>query len=209
MARRGGRRAARLVPWPGVRPRARRRARRLVEPGGRLPVTWPADELGLPGTTPVDGLLVYSEGLLVGHRAYDRSGRVPAYRFGHGLGYTSWSLDRADSSSTPDAGARITVALRNTGNRAGSEVVQVYASRPGSSVERPDRWLAGFARVHAAPGEAVEAVVTIAPRAFEHWEPGTGWVREAGTFDLHAGRSSGDLTLTTSVDLPGVGRNQH
>ena len=59
-----------------------------VEPGGRLPTTWPASEDGLPSTTPQDGVLAYDEGLFVGYRAYDRDGREPLFPFGHGLGYT-------------------------------------------------------------------------------------------------------------------------
>ncbi len=175
-----------------------------VEPGGRLPVTWPADEAGLPSATPVDGVLQYAEGLHVGHRAYDRDGVVPAYRFGHGLGYTGWALSSATAAAALDGGGTVTVSLANVGDRPGSEVVQVYASRPGSSVERPERWLAGFARAVAASGETATAVIPISARAFEHWAPGRGWALEPGEFVLHVGRSSGDLPLTTVVTPSGA-----
>ena len=90
--------------------------------------------------------------------------------------------------------------VRNTGDRAGREVVQVYASRPDSAVARPPRWLAGWAVVEAGPGEEVTAEVAIAPRAYEHWSVADGgWRTESGTFVLSAGRSSADLPLRLDV----------
>ena len=109
------------------------------EPGGRLPTVWPAAEHGhLPSTRPVDGRLVYEESIHVGNGAYDRAGARPAFCFGHGLGYTTWEyLDVTASPMDPDGDAVVTVRVRNTGTRPGREVVQVYASRPDSAVERP------------------------------------------------------------------------
>jgi beta-glucosidase len=150
-----------------------------VEPGGRLPTTWPKDEDGLPSTQPQDGVLAYEEGIFVGYRAYERDGREPLFPFGHGLGYTTWeypSLELRDGL--------VFVRVRNTGERRGREVVQVYASKPGSAIERPPRWLAGFAIAEADPGEEVEVEVTIDPRAFQHWDG--GWQTEPGDFDLEA-----------------------
>ena len=136
-----------------------------VEPGGRLPTTWPKTEEGLPSTRPQNGILSYDEGLFVGYRAYDRDGREPLFPFGHGLGYTDWEYLAVEPGET-----HVTVRLRNAGARRGREVVQVYASRPDSAVERPPRWLAGFEIVEADPGEEV------APRSRsrrERWRTGT------------------------------------
>ena len=155
-----------------------------AEPGGRLPTTWPATEEGLPSTRPRDGVLPYDEGLFVGYRAYERDGREPLFPFGHGLGYTEWEYLAVE----PGDGV-VTVRLRNAGARAGREVVQVYASRPGSAVERPPRWLAGFAIAEAGPGEEVEVDVTIPPRALQHWD-GDGWALEPGGFRFQATRPS-------------------
>jgi beta-glucosidase len=154
----------------------------VAEPGGRLPTTWPASDEG-PSVTPVDGVLEYTEGLAIGYR-----GDVePLLPFGHGLGYTTWEYLAMD-------GAR--VRLANTGTRAGREVVQVYASRPDSTVERPRRWLAGFAVVEAAAGEEVIVDVPLNPRAFQHWDG--GWQTEPGAFVLEAGRSVADLRLRST-----------
>ncbi|MGH3236605.1 MAG: glycoside hydrolase family 3 C-terminal domain-containing protein, partial [Streptosporangiaceae bacterium] len=176
-----------------------------AEPGGRLPATWPASEEGLPSTQPADGMLRYTEGLFIGYRGYDRDGREPLFPFGHGGGYTTWSYDSitVDCDVPKPVGApgvAVCVEVRNTGSRPGREVVQVYVSRPDSAVERPVKWLAGFAVVDADPGETVNVGILIPERAFQHWSVGD-WTLEAGTFTLAAGSSSASLPLTASVTL--------
>jgi beta-glucosidase len=173
-----------------------------AEPGGRLPTTWPASEAGLPSAQPDGGTLRYSEGLFIGYRAFDRDGREPLFPFGHGRGYTTWSYDSitVDCPDPPAAGVAVCVEVRNTGSRRGREIVQVYASRPDSAVERPAKWLAGFAAVDADPGETVTVGILLPERAFQHWADG-GWTLEAGTFALAAGSSSASLPLTGSVTL--------
>jgi beta-glucosidase len=169
-----------------------------AEPAGRLPTTWPATEQGLPTTQPDDGVLRYDEGLFIGYRAYDRDGRMPRYPFGHGLGYTAWSYESISDARTEDGATEVSVTVRNAGARPGREVVQVYASRPDSAVERPVKWLAGFAAVHADPGEVVTVRIVVRGRAFQHWS-GTAWETEPGEFTLAAGPSSVRLPLTASV----------
>jgi beta-glucosidase len=159
------------------------------EPGGRLPTTWPLTEANLPSTQPVDGVVRYEEDIYVGYRSPDRDAR---YVFGHGLGYTTWeyvSLEAGDGQAV--------VRVRNTGRRPGREVVQVYASRPDSAVDRPERWLVGFAAVDAKPGEEVAVTVSIARRALEHWDG--GWQLEPGTFTLAAGSSLAVLPVTAQL----------
>jgi beta-glucosidase len=166
------------------------------EPGGRLPTTWPLSSEGLPSVIPVDGVLSYDEGLFIGYRAYDRDGREPLFPFGHGLGYTTWSYE--SMSVNVDS---VDVTVVNTGSRPGRTVVQVYASRPSSLVERPVKWLAGFAVASAAAGSAVTVTVPLAARAFQHWAPGSGWVTEAGQFTLAAGPSSASLPVSAVIDI--------
>ena len=175
-----------------------------AEPGGRLPTTWPVDETGpLPFTQPVDGVLDYDEGLFVGYRAYDRDGREPLYPFGHGHGYTAWEYLDIEANGGANGDAAVRVRVRNTGARRGREVVQVYASLPDSAVERPPRWLVGFAAVEADPGEEASAEVRVPARSLAHWDVGShAWTVEPGTFRLSAGRSSRDLRLSTDVAMP-------
>ncbi|MFE9606433.1 beta-glucosidase [Streptomyces hokutonensis] len=179
-----------------------------AEPGGRLPTVWPASERGLPTTEPSDGVLTYDEGLFIGHRGAGRpEWQPPRYDFGHGLGYTTWEYVSLDVPAETPPGADFTaeVRIRNTGTRHGKEVVQIYAGRPASEVERPVRWLAGFAVVEAAPGEETVATVTVDARALRHWDTGTGsWTVEPGTFRLEAGPSSTTLPLTADI---AVGRS--
>jgi beta-glucosidase len=173
------------------------------EPGGRLPTTWPASETGVLSTQPADGVLAYTEGANIGYRGYDRDGRVPLYPFGHGTGYTTWSYDSITvDCNVPGTGLRAAacVQVRNTGARRGREVVQVYASRPDSAVQRPVKWLAGFAVVEADPGETVDVGIGIPERVFQHWS-GEGWALEPGTFALAAGPSSASLPLAGRVEL--------
>ncbi len=178
----------------------------VTEPGGRLPTTWGARDEDVPvlSTRPVQGVLRYSEGLHVGHRAWLRAGVSPAYPFGHGLGYTTWSYVALDAPPDVAAGEEVTVVvrLRNAGRRAGKEVVQVYLSRRDSAVDRPERWLAGFTVVAALPRGEVVARVRLDTRAFQHWSVDDHrWVTEPGIFRVAAGRSVSDLPLVADVEL--------
>ncbi|MBF6241879.1 glycoside hydrolase family 3 C-terminal domain-containing protein [Nocardia otitidiscaviarum] len=167
-----------------------------AEPGGRLPTTWPARMADVPvlSTTPrADGTLPYTEGIHVGYRAWLKSGAAPAYPFGHGLGYTTWSL--GDLSVD---GRTATVTVTNTGDREGKQVVQAYLSRADSAVDRPVRWLAGFAAVTVAPGASHTVRIALPQRAFEHWTE-AGWATEPGSFTLHVGTSVTDLPLTAEI----------
>ena len=160
-----------------------------AEPGGRMPTTWPAPGGVIqPQNIPSDGTLSYDEGLHLGYKAYLRDGIAPAVPFGHGLGYTTWSLTEPAVSS--DA---VGVTVTNTGGRAGAHVLQVYVSRPDSAVERPAAWLAAFARVSLAPGESQRVEIPLPARAFEHWDAGAhAWVTEPGGFAVEVGSSIAD-----------------
>ncbi|MEV6042423.1 glycoside hydrolase family 3 C-terminal domain-containing protein [Streptomyces xanthochromogenes] len=182
----------------------------LREPGGRLPTTWPATLADAPvtSTSPLDGRLEYTEGLHIGHRAWLRAGRTPAYWFGHGLGFTTWDYEELGGPSEVEAGESfgVRVRVRNTGARAGREVVQVYLARPGGAVEYPQRWLAGYAAVHARAGQTVTAVVRVPARALRHWDERAGrWRTEAGSFRVLAGPSAGHVPLSLEVELRAAG----
>ncbi len=166
-----------------------------AEPGGRLPTSWPAALEDVPVTevTPSNGVLRYTEGLHIGYRAWLRAGAQPAYPFGHGLGYTTWSWGTARRGEDT-----VEVALANTGDRHGKQVVQVYAERADSAVERPARWLVGFTVVHAAPGQTVTATVAVPGRRLAHWAG--QWVVEPGTYTLRVGASVTDLPLALEWD---------
>jgi beta-glucosidase len=172
----------------------------IAEPGGRLPTTWPARESDCPvlATRPSAGVLRYDEGVFIGYRAYERAGVTPRYPFGHGLGYTTWEYEHI----TADQRA-VTVIVRNAGARTGREVVQIYAGPAGAAAAgRPRRWLAGFAVVDAAPGEARTVTISLPERTFQVWAGGAadgGWQTISGEYVVEAARSRADVRLSATV----------
>ena len=178
-----------------------------VEPGGRLPVSVPRAEADSPvlSADPVAGELSYSEGLLVGYRGYDRTGPEPHFSFGHGLGYTDWTYESlAPTAQSITAGQELTVVatVRNAGDRAGRDVVQLYLEGPDDDPSRPVRVLAAFSNIAARPGERAEARLTVPARSFARFDGSRReWVWQPGTYRLRAGRSSRDLRLGAEVVL--------
>ncbi|AWW39770.1 beta-glucosidase [Streptomyces cadmiisoli] len=168
------------------------------EPGGRLPTTWGSlADAPVTEVTPTGGELVYAEGVFIGYRAWERQDRTPAYPFGHGLGYTDWTYESARVEGTT-----VRVRVRNTGGRAGREVVQVYLAPGAPDPARPARALAGFAVVEAGPGERAEAVVDLPRRAFEIWDETTAsWSFVKGSYEVQVGRSIADRRVTAAVTV--------
>ncbi|HEX5293455.1 MAG TPA: glycoside hydrolase family 3 C-terminal domain-containing protein [Streptosporangiaceae bacterium] len=176
-----------------------------AEPGGRLPVTLPAAEADCPVLEAVpdaDGTLRYDEGLLIGYRGYDASGVAPRYPFGHGLGYTTWAYESLSGAGDlfPGRDLDLTVRVRNTGTRAGREVVQAYVAAPPGEPGRPVRVLAAFGSVVAGPGGVADVTLRLPARAFARWdERAGGWAWPAGRYEVQVGRSARDLRLTARV----------
>ncbi|WP_213815450.1 glycoside hydrolase family 3 protein [Glaciihabitans sp. dw_435] len=175
----------------------------LAEPGGRLPTTWPAHESDVPviNTEPWNGVLHYDEGIHVGYRAWLKAGVTPAYAFGHGLGYTSFEQSDVSAPQTVAAGdtATVGVTVTNTGDRRGKHVVQVYAERPDSTIDRPVRWLVGFAPIELDAGATERVSITVPSRLLAHWSD--GWQYEAGVFTLRVGTAVDTLPLDTTLEL--------
>jgi beta-glucosidase len=167
-----------------------------AEPAGRLPTTWPVAGTDCPvlSVTPVDGELRYDEGVFIGYRAFERAGVTPRFSFGHGLGYTSWHYERLTVDDR-----QVSVAVRNTGSRAGREVVQVYAGPATPDHERPRRWLAGFATVTAEPGETATVTITLPERAFQIWAD--GWTTVPGEYRIEAAHSLDDVRGATTISV--------
>ncbi|MFJ9818397.1 beta-glucosidase H [Streptomyces sp. NPDC101151] len=170
------------------------------EPGGRLPTTWGSlADAPVTRVVPADGALAYTEDMFIGYRAWERAGRTPSYPFGHGLGYTDWTYESLDVDVD---GTTARVRLRNTGERAGREVVQVYLSPAEPDAERPARRLAGFASAEAGPGESVEVTVELPRRAFEAWDDtAKSWVCVKGSYEIAAGGSIADRRLTAPINV--------
>jgi beta-glucosidase len=196
-----------------------------VNPGGKLPVTFPPDATHFPTYDPgctdpaingncplypgvagpgfVSGNHGYrtmdytSNGIFVGYRWYDGHDVAPLFEFGRGLSYTSFRY--SDLTVTPTAtGLDATFTVRNVGSRAGAEVAQVYLGpSAGSPVPLAVRSLVGFERVDLAPGRAQRVTAHVAARGLSYWSADTHrWELALGARALMVGSSSRDIRLT-------------
>lgn len=170
-------------------------------PGGRLPVTFPRVEADTPTFSEerypgINGKAHYSEGVFVGYRWYDEKDIDPLFAFGHGLSYTSFSYS-ALSIWTRKEGYDAQFRVRNTGEREGTAVPQVYVGRPADPlVPMPPKELAGFDRVELAPGEAASVFIQIDRRQLSYWSAeDEAWRVAPGRRPIYVGASARDIHL--------------
>ncbi len=175
-----------------------------ADPSGRMPTTWvkhdrdTASFLNYPGEA---GVVRYGEGVFVGYRAYDARGVEPRIPFGHGGSYTTfeWGAPTVSGSGTELV---VEVPVTNTGDRVGSEVVQVYVAADEAVVPRPIKELAGFAKVTVEPEKTATASVTLRDRAFARWDPAThAWTVDSGGYRLVVAASATDVRGELAVDV--------
>lgn len=164
------------------------------EPGGRMPVTIACDDADYPALSlqpDANGDLPYTEGVRVGYRGLAARGIAPRQAFGAGFGYTTFALEGATVAANGPDGWTVTVAVRNTGMRAGAEVVQVYRMLP-------ELTLVGFEKVQLAAGATRTVRIAIERRRLQTWQD--GWTDLPGSVELFVGRSSADLSLAVQVN---------
>jgi len=182
-----------------------------VSPSGRLPATFPATDAQGPLTSParfpgVGDVVRYDENLLVGYRWYDAMAQQPAFPFGYGLSYTTFAygklrLQPSWSHHGGELSARVRV--RNTGRRAGAEVVQLYIGYPASAGE-PPKVLKAFRKVQLRPGREAQVRLRLDRRDLAVWSDARGrWVVPAGRYTLMVGSSSRDIRATAPVWVRG------
>jgi beta-glucosidase len=169
-----------------------------TDPGGHLPVTFPASVSQMPTSTtaqfPGNGSQVlYSEGIDVGYRWYNANNVTPLFPFGFGLSYTTFSFSNLQISPSSVDGTedvQVSATVTNTGQRAGSDVAQLYLNDPSASGE-PPRQLAGFQRVDLAPGASTQVSFTITPQQMSWWDDSAnGWSQTEGTYGVYVGDSA-------------------
>ena len=164
------------------------------EPGGRMPVTIAREDADYPALSlqpDTNGDLPYAEGTRVGYRGLAARGIAPRQAFGAGFGYTTFALDGTVVEANGPDGWTVRVDVRNTGTRAGAEVVQVYRAVP-------ELTLVGFEKIHLAPGETRTVRIAIDRRRLQTWQG--GWTDLPGPVDLLVGRSSADLPFAVRVN---------
>lgn len=164
-----------------------------LEPGGRLPVTFAANEADYPAfdlTPDAHGDLHYVESTAIGYRHFALRGIPPKFCFGHGLGYAEFAYENLQLSGGPDGTLGVEVTVRNTSSRTGKEVVQLYVAGP--AVGYPQ--LKGFATLTLEPGATERVTIALEQRAFAHWsDEAHGWQVSPGDYDILIGRSSLDI----------------
>lgn len=158
-----------------------------AEPAGRMPTSWVRDESHTPSFANYpgeNGLVTYGEGIFVGYRGYDANDINPMLPFGHGGSYTTFSWAEPTVSGT-GTNLTVEVALTNTGDRGGSEVVQLYVAPHAAPVDRPKKELAGFAKLRLEPGATGTARIELNERSFARWCIETSaWVVDPGEYSL-------------------------
>lgn len=181
-----------------------------INPSGKLPYTIPRKLEDSPahalnafpgGSQKVD----YLEDIMVGYRWFDTRAIQPMYPFGFGLSYTSFDytgcqIDKA-RYTTGDT-ISLTCTIKNVGNRAGSEVIQIYSSVPQSVKDRPVKELKGFAKVNLQPGEEKKVQIPIVVNDLSWYDENEkGWKLESGSYLLRIGSSSRDIRLEAKIDI--------
>ena len=185
-----------------------------ANPSGKLPVSLPKKFEDSPAAKnyPGENLKVtYAEGIYVGYRYYDTKNVEPQFPFGYGLSYTKFDYSDlkiinfiTKSGTVQQKGITVNAMIKNTGQRAGAEVVQLYVHDGHSRIDRPIHELKGFQRVELNPGESktVKLQLLLDPATLGYWSPETKqWTLDPGTFEIQVGASSRDIRLKAPVDV--------
>lgn len=172
-------------------------------PCGKLAETYPLSYADVPSADRYPGgekTAEHRESIFVGYRYFDTANRPVAWPFGFGLTYTTFAYGNLNVD-----GDEVRFSVRNTGDRAGAEIAQVYVSKMERAVFRAKQELKGFARVTLAPGEERQVCVRLDGHAFSYYNTALGaWTEEPGTYEIRVGASSRDIRLRTTVDRAGV-----
>jgi beta-glucosidase len=185
-----------------------------VNPSGKLPATFEKKFEDNPSTPyyhlRVENKSPYTEGIFVGYRGYDENEVEPEFCFGHGLSYTEFKYGKPQVTPAEipaDGKVTVSVDVKNTGNRAGDEVVQLYVHDRESSVPQPPKELKGFLRVVLDPGETKTVTLTLSAQQLAFWDVKThGFVVEPGAYDLLVGSSSRDIRGKAKLEVVAAGK---
>lgn len=184
----------------------------VSNPSGRLPMSWPLAYEDVPsagnfpqaGSTENVDNTEYKEGLMIGYRYYDTQNKSVSYPFGFGLSYTTFKYANPKVSLKGDT-LTVQVDVRNTGNAAGKEVVQVYVSAPGKDMEKPAKELKGFVKTSVLQGGGTETVTIDIPveslASFD--ETADNWKLENGTYQVHIASDAENVQYSVAVEIPG------
>lgn len=194
----------------------------VENPSGKLAETYPVSYSDCPssetfGVNPRQ--VEYAESIYIGYRYYEKAGIPVQFPFGHGLSYTRFELsslqikigeDAADTSvvcnmAGEEAKLVVSCKVKNVGNRAGAEVVQIYVADQTPDIFKAKKELKGFAKVFLEVGEEKEVMVELDKRAFAHYDVNNKkWEVLTGRYQILAGTSSEDIRLSKEVNVQGT-----
>jgi beta-glucosidase len=185
-----------------------------ASPAGRLPFTWARSLTDYPATDPThperggtnaSGTGVFSEGIYVGYRWFDKQNIQPLFPFGFGLTYTSFQYSDLKVARAADGGLDVRFSIANTGRVASDEVPQVYLGPPAQQpqgVQFAVRSLVAFDRIHVNPGQSMVLRLHVPRRCLQYWSASANrWITGAGARTLYVGPSSRNLPLETQLPM--------
>lgn len=173
-------------------------------PSGKLPITFPKRYEDTPTflNFPGEGYEVnYGEGIYVGYRYYDKKKAAPAYPFGYGLSYTTFSIDNCKADKEDfDGDLKVSLTVTNTGNYAGAEVVQLYISDETSMLPKPVKELKAFRKVFLQPGESEGVTFDLNLKDFMSFDMDYNeWLAEEGYYHILVATSSAEADIKADI----------
>lgn len=186
----------------------------LENPSGKLPLSFPKHDEDTPSyiNFPGDGSQVtYGEGIFVGYRYYDKKKVKPLYPFGYGLSYTTFEIGNLKTSKVHfDDEVEVHFTIKNTGARAGAQVVQLYVSDVCASKPKPLKELKRFKKIYLQPGESVDGTFTLKAKDFEYFDMDYDcFLCEEGYFDLIVATSSAEADVAGRLRVYKNGRSPY
>ncbi len=177
-----------------------------VNPSGKLPVSFPKRLQDNPAYLYFPGKRVahYGEGIFIGYRYYDKKEIEPLFPFGYGLSYTQFEYRNLHVTKKSKLSDDITVQvdIKNVGERAGAEVVELYVGDQDCREACPVRELKAFSKPMLQPGESRTLSFVLTPRDFSHYDiHANEWQEEEGEFEIGVGDSSRDLKLKANLSI--------
>ena len=164
-----------------------------VNPSGKLPFTIPRDQSHLPYFSNTDAEITYD--LYHGYSYLDKNGYTPAYPFGFGLSYTTWEYHEPQLNKQDDH-VTVSVTLKNTGDVAGAEVVQVYVGMKQTAIDRQKKLLKGFKKLSLQPGQSTTVSIPVALDDLRYFSnEQRKWIFEPGTYSFYVGSSADEANL--------------